>query len=132
MEDFADNLFNCEDDSVLYFVKRIDEPWIGLTILSSKALKKRKGWEHILLEKETLLGLKEYLKFPPYKKIGYFECRCTAELLRVVHEDDCFYIDIFDNGALKLKSGIKTSTFIKEEDAPELIKVINTMLNFLD
>lgn len=132
MTDYRDEKFYCEDDDVLYFVFRKDEPWLGVTILSSKALKKRKGWEHLLLRKETVIRLRDYISHPPYNEIGYFECNCTSEILRVVYEDNFFYVDIFDNHALKLKSGIKTSASFHEKDAPELEKILNNMLNFFE
>ena len=133
MTDYRDEKFYCEDDDILYFVFRKDEPWLGVTILSSKALKKRKGWEHLLLRKETVLRLRDYISHPHHNnEIGYFECNCTSEILRVVYEDNFFYVDIFDNHALKLKSGIKTSTSFNEKDAPELEKILNNMLNLFE
>ena len=60
------------------------------------------------------------------------QCNCTSEILRVVYEDNFFYVDIFDNHALKLKSGIKTSTYFNEKDAPELEKILNNMLNLFE
>ena len=132
MANYIEDKFYCEDDDVLYFVFRKDEPWLGVTILSSKALKKRKGWEHLLLRKETALRLRDYISHPLYNEIGYFECNCTSEILRVVYEDNFFYVDIFDNYALKLKSGIKTSASFHERDAPELEKILNNMLNLFE
>lgn len=132
MTEFIDNIFACEGNRDLYFVKVPDEPWVGVTIIDHKSLKKRKGWQHILLEKEPLTKLRDYISQPPYNAIGYFECRCTSEILRIVHEDNFFYVDIFDNGALKLKSGIKTSTFFNEKDAPELERILNNMLNLFE
>ena len=126
--DFIDDKFCCQDNDILYFVFYKDEPWIGITILSSKALKKRKGFEHLLFSKETVLELRDYFSHP-YNKIGYFECNCTSEILRIVYEDGFFYLDIFDNYALKLKSGIKTSTSFHERDVPELKRVLNNMLS---
>ena len=48
MTDYRDEKFYCEDDDVLYFVFHKDEPWLGVTILSSKALKKRKSRLYLL------------------------------------------------------------------------------------
>ena len=133
MTDYRDEKFYCEDDDILYFVFHKDEPWLGVTILSSKALKKRKGWEHLLLRKETVLRLRDYISHPHHNnEIGYFECNCTSEILRVVYEDNFFYVDIFDNYALKLKSGIKTSASFHEKDAPELEKILNNMLSLFE
>ena len=133
MTDYRDEKFYCEDNNVLYFVFHKDEPWLGVTILSSKALKKRKGWEHLLLRKETVLRLRDYISHPHHNnEIGYFECNCTSEILRVVYEKNFFYVDIFDNHALKLKSGIKTSASFNEKDAPELEKILNNILNLFD
>ena len=133
MADYRDEKFYCQDGNVLYFVFHKDEPWLGVTILNSKALKKREGWEHILLRKETVLKLRDCINHHPYdKEISYFECNCTSEILRVVYDDNFFYVDIFDNYALKLKSGIKTSTFFSVKDAPELERILNNMLNLFE
>ena len=69
MSDYIEDKFYCQDGNVLYFVFYKDEPWLGVMILSSKALKKRKGWEHLLLRKETVLRLRDYISHTTFSNL---------------------------------------------------------------
>lgn len=122
--------FQCYDNDFIYFVFHKYEPFVGFTILDSKALKRRKGFEHLLFDKKTVLKLINY--FDGKNKTGYFECVCTSEILRIVYEDNYFYLDVFDNYAHRLKSGIKTSTSFHKSDVQKLLSILDDMLSLLE
>ena len=122
-----DESFQCCDNNLLYFVFHKYEPFVGFTILDSKVLKRRKGFEQLLFDKKTILKLKNY--FYKNNKVGYFECTCTSEILRIVYKDNYFYLDVFYNYAYKLKSGIKTSTSFHKDDVQKLLSILDDMLS---
>lgn len=125
-----DDSFQCYDNNLLYFACYNYEPFVGFTILDSKALKRRKGFEHLLFDKKTVLKLMDY--FDGKSKTGYFECVCTSEILRIVYDDNYFYLDVFDNYAHRLKSGIRTSTSFHKNDVQKLLSILDDMLSLLE
>ena len=123
---FVEYTFDCGEET-LYFIKRPDESWIGFTILDTKFLKKRTGWEQILFEKETLRSLRDFIMCPDHS-IAYFECRDNCQVLRIIFEDHYFYFDLFDNYALKAKKGIKFYTALSDNSSKEFIKILDLIL----
>ncbi len=124
-----DDSFQCCDNNLLYFAIHNYEPFVGFTILDSKALKRRKGFEQLLFDKNTILKLKNY--FYDKNEVGYFECTCTSEILRIVYKDNYFYLDVFYNHAHRLKHGIKTSTLFHKDDVQKILSILDNMLNLI-
>lgn len=124
-----DDSFQCCDNNLLYFAIHNYEHFVGFTILDSKALKRRKGFEQLLFDKNTILKLKNY--FYDKNEVGYFECICTSEILRIVCKDNYFYLDVFYNHAHRLKHGIKTSTLFHKDDVQKILSILDNMLNLI-
>lgn len=123
--------FPLKDNSIILTFDN-EFKWFGFTILKNKYLKKKKllNFEHVLISKDDLKKLKDFINIPDRESSLYIECQCHSEILRVGYDDNYkeFYFDIFDNYALKLKRGIDTFTSIPEEQAREFVKLLDKLL----
>lgn len=90
IEDRVLTIFNNDDTPELY----------GISIVSKKFKNRKKytTWDCILLKKESILKLCDYLNNPfVYNGSIYLKCTCFSELLELSELDNLIYLNIWDN-----------------------------------
>lgn len=90
IEDRVLTIFNNDDTPELY----------GISIVSKKFKNRKKytTWDCILLKKESILKLCDYLNNPfAYNDSIYLKCTCFSELLELSELDNLIYFNIWDN-----------------------------------